>query len=69
MDERSSVVVEIQTGCKSTHLMVHVLHGHWQGIHVAHVVIDGPVDGEFVRSLIPEHAAQVGCTLPPLGYS
>uniref|UniRef100_A0A7S0WL07 3-oxoacyl-[acyl-carrier-protein] reductase n=1 Tax=Pyramimonas obovata TaxID=1411642 RepID=A0A7S0WL07_9CHLO len=37
-----------------------------QGIHVAHVVIDGPVDGEFVRSLIPERAAQDTAERPTL---
>lgn len=31
-----------------------------QGIHVAHVVIDGPVDGVFARGNIPDLAARLG---------
>ncbi len=28
------------------------------GIHVAHVIVDGPIDGEFVRSNLPQLVAQ-----------
>jgi NAD(P)-dependent dehydrogenase (short-subunit alcohol dehydrogenase family) len=31
-----------------------------QGVHVAHVVIDGGIDGERLRSNAPQHAAQAG---------
>lgn len=27
-----------------------------KGVHVAHVVIDGPIDGEFIRGLMPDAA-------------
>ncbi len=30
-----------------------------QGIHVGHVVIDGPMDGAFIRSIIPDAAARL----------
>jgi NAD(P)-dependent dehydrogenase (short-subunit alcohol dehydrogenase family) len=29
-----------------------------QGIHVGHIVIDGPMDGAFIRSIIPDAAAR-----------
>ena len=29
-----------------------------RGIHVAHVIVDGPIDGEFVRNSFPELVAQ-----------
>ena len=31
-----------------------------QGVHVAHVVIDGGIDGERLRTSAPERAAQAG---------
>jgi NAD(P)-dependent dehydrogenase (short-subunit alcohol dehydrogenase family) len=31
-----------------------------RGIHVAHVVIDGGIDGERLRSAAPDHVAQAG---------
>jgi NAD(P)-dependent dehydrogenase (short-subunit alcohol dehydrogenase family) len=31
-----------------------------QGVHVAHVVIDGGIDGERLRSSAPQHAAAAG---------
>lgn len=33
-----------------------------RGVHVAHVVIDGPVDGAFVRSLLPEETLRQAST-------
>ncbi|MEP5765721.1 MAG: SDR family NAD(P)-dependent oxidoreductase [Halieaceae bacterium] len=29
-----------------------------QGVHVAHVIVDGPIDGEFVRTQFPDLVAQ-----------
>jgi len=29
-----------------------------KGIHVAHLLVDGPVDGEFVRTAVPDLIAQ-----------
>jgi len=31
-----------------------------QGIHVAHVIVDGAIDGERVRSLFPDAFEQLG---------
>lgn len=31
-----------------------------QGIHVAHVVVDGVIDGERIRTLLPDYAASKG---------
>jgi NAD(P)-dependent dehydrogenase (short-subunit alcohol dehydrogenase family) len=31
-----------------------------RGIHVAHIVIDGGIDGELLRTVAPEHVAQAG---------
>lgn len=38
-----------------------------QGVHVAHVVIDGGIDGERLRTNAPQHAAEAGtdCLLHP----
>lgn len=38
-----------------------------QGIHVAHVVIDGAMDGEFIRGIVPDAEAKVarGAILSP----
>jgi NAD(P)-dependent dehydrogenase (short-subunit alcohol dehydrogenase family) len=30
-----------------------------QGVHVAHVVLDGPVDGAFIRGLYPDWEARL----------
>ena len=30
-----------------------------KGVHVAHVVIDGAIDGEFSRERLPDYAAQL----------
>jgi hypothetical protein len=41
------------------------------GVHVAHVVIDGPMDGAFVRSLLPQQTLHQVCfnnTLKPYMY-
>jgi hypothetical protein len=30
-----------------------------KGIHVAHVIVDGMIEGSFIRSLLPDYEAQL----------
>ena len=29
-----------------------------EGLHVAHIIVDGPIDGEFVRTTFPQLVAE-----------